>query len=136
MTCPALLSIVGKKGSGKSAVIETLIRILKERGLRVGLIKHMAKENLEIDQPGKDTWRYRQAGAETVILSGRNQLAVFSTITEETPLEKLLPGFQGFDLVIMEGYFLKEVKKIEIYQSESGEPLTRGMENVFTVDSG
>ena len=91
---------------------------------------------MEIDQPGKDTWRYRQAGAETVVLSGRQQMAYFSNVMDETPLEKLLPLFEGFDLVLLEGYFLKEIPKLEIFQPEMGEPLTRGMENIFAVDSG
>ncbi len=133
---PVLLSVLGKKGSGKSGVIENLISLLKERGHRVGLIKHLSKPGIEIDHPGKDTYRYRKCGAETVVLSGQNQLAVFSDLAEEMPLEKILSFFDGYDLVLLEGYFLESVMKIEVHRAELGEPFTRNMKNVLAVLSG
>jgi len=132
---PPLLSIVGRKGAGKSQVIENLISDLKARGLRIGLIKHLAKPGIEIDQPGKDTYRYRKCGAETVVLSGRNQLAFFSDIAEETPLEKIILFFEGYDLVLLEGYLLEPVMKIEVYRAEAGDLLTQKMEHVLAIVS-
>lgn len=130
---PALLSVVGKKGSGKSRVIESLISLLKGRGRRIGLIKHLSKPGVEIDAPEKETSRYRKSGAETVVLSGQNQRAIFSDLTEETPLETLLSFFEGYDLVLLEGYFLDSVVKVEVHREELGEPLTRNMKNVLAV---
>jgi molybdopterin-guanine dinucleotide biosynthesis protein MobB len=132
---PALLAVVGKKGCGKSQVIERLILNLKERGFRIGLIKHLAKAGVEIDQPGKDTYRYRKCGAQTVVLSGQSQWAVFSDIVEETPLEKILLFFEGYDLVLLEGYFLESVMKIEVHRAEAGDPLTQEMEHVLAIVS-
>ncbi len=132
---PIFLSVVGRKGSGKSQVIENLISFLKERGYRIGLIKHLAKAGMEIDQPGKDTYRYRQCGAQTVVLSGQTRLAVFSEIAEETPLEKLWLFFEGYDLVLLEGYFLESILKIEVHRGELGDPLTQKMENVLAIVS-
>ena len=132
---PVLISIVGRKGSGRSQIIEKLIADLKQKDLQVGLIKHLAKSGFEIDQPGKDTDRYRKAGAQTVILSGEKQLAIFCDLDREVPLEKLLLMFAGYDVVLLEGYFQPELAKIEVHRSELGNPLTQEMGNVLAVVS-
>ena len=132
---PALLSVVGRKGAGKSEVLEGLIALLKEKGLRVGVMKHLAREDFEIDQPGKDTYRYRTQGAETVMLLGRKRRAIFSDLPFESDWEENLKYFEGFDLVFLEGYFLKTVPTVEVYKQEAGDPLLAGMENVFAVCS-
>ena len=121
----ALLSVVGRKGSGKSEVLEQLISILKGRGYRIGVIKHLARDDVEIDEPGKDTFRYRARGAETVVLSGRKRLALFSNLDGEIPLEALLKFFPDFDLVFLEGYFLDEIPKIEVHKEDLGELVGR-----------
>ena len=132
----AVLSIVGRKGSGKAEVLETLISLLSQRGLRVGVIKHLAKDDLEIDEPGKDTYRYRMQGAQTVMLAGRKGLAVFSNLEEEISIENLLVFFPNFDLIFLEGYFLDEAPKIEVYKKELGDLLlTERARNVFAICS-
>ncbi len=133
---PALLSVVGRKGSGKSEVLESLVRLLTERGNRVGVIKHLARDDFEIDEPGKDTYRYRMGGAETVVLAGRKRLAMFSNLEEELPLENLVELFHGFDLVLLEGYLQDELPKIEVYKQEPGRPLLgEETKNVVSVCS-
>ncbi len=128
----ALLSVIGKKGSGKSEILERLIALLSRRGFRVGVIKHLMREDIEIDEPGKDTYRYRSQGAATVILSGRRRLALFTNLGEEIPLEGLLNFFQGFDLVFLEGYFQEGFSQLEVQRKESGEWLLKmGAANVF-----
>lgn len=136
MTLPVLISMVGRKGSGKSEVLETLISLLTQRGFRVGVIKHLGREDIEIDEPGKDTYRYRSQGAKTVILSGRKRLALFSSLDEEMPLEGLLSFFGDFDLVFLEGYLQDEFPKIEVHRKELGERLlTERVQNVLAVVS-
>ena len=130
-----LLSIVGRKGAGKSEVLEALIGLLKEKGLRVGVMKHLAREDFEIDQPGKDTYRYRMQGAETVMLLGRKKRAIFSDLPFESDWEENLKTFEGLDLVFLEGYFLKTTPIMEVYKRELGDPLLSGIENVFAVCS-
>ncbi len=132
---PALLAVVGRKGAGKSEILEALIAHLKEKGLRIGVMKHFAREDFEIDQPGKDTYRYRMQGAETVMLLGRKKRAVFSDLPSESDWEENLIYFEGFDLVFLEGYFLKKIPTVEVYKKELGEPLLSRMENVFAVCS-
>jgi len=131
-----LLSVVGKKGSGKAEVLEALIACLSKKGFRIGVIKDLARDDIEIDEPGKDTYRYRTQGAETVILAGKKRLAIFSNLREETSLENLLKVFQGFDLVMLEGYFLDEIPKIEVHKRELGiSPLAGRMKNIFAICS-
>ena len=132
---PVLLSLVGRKGAGKSEVLEALIALLKEKGLRIGVMKHLAREDFEIDQPGKDTYRYRMQGAETVMLLGRKRRAIFSDFPVESDWEENLKIFEGFDLVFLEGYFLKAIPMVEVYKQGAGDPLLAKMENVFAVCS-
>jgi len=138
MNIPLVLSLIGRKGSGKSQVVEALVRDLTQKGFRVGVIKHLARDDFEIDQPEKDTYRYRMGGALKVILSGRRRLALFANVEQETPLQELLSYFKGYyDLVLLEGYFLEEVPKIEIYQKGISDLLSSGLKNVagcFTPD--
>ena len=132
---PAVLSVVGRKGAGKSEALEGLINLLKEQGLRIGVMKHLAREDFEMDQPGKDTYRYRKQGAETVMLLGRKRRAIFSDLAQESDWEENLKHFEGFDLVFLEGYFLKTIPMLEVYQPEAGGPLLAEMENAFAVCS-
>lgn len=122
---PALISVIGKKGSGKSGVIERLISVLTRRGLRVGVVKRLRRDDIEIDEPGKDTFRYRSEGARRVVLAGRRRLALFANLEEELAPEKLLGYFEDFDLVIFEGYFQKELPSIEIQPGISPEEVER-----------
>ena len=133
---PAIISIVGKKGSGKSEALEVLITLLTSRGFQVGVLKHIAREDIEIDEPGTDTFRYRMSGAQKVILAGKKRLAVFANLTEETPLKELLFLFKGFDLVFLEGYIQNDFPKIEIHKERLGDfLLTERVKNVVAVCS-
>lgn len=133
---PKILSVIGRKGSGKSQALEEIIAFLSQKGHRVGVIKRLAKDDMEIDQPGKDTFRYRIRGAETVMLLGRKRLAVFSDLSREIPLETLLLSFKDFDLVFLEDYILEHVPALEIYRKESGEPpFSLSLKQVFAVCS-
>ena len=132
---PAALSVVGRKGAGKSEFLEVLIALLKGKGLRIGVMKHLAREDFEIDQPGKDTYRYRMQGAETVMLLGKKRRAVFSNLPLESDWEENLKYFSDFDLVLLEDYFLKTIPMVEVYNKELGPPLLLETENVFAVCS-
>jgi len=133
---PSVLSIVGKKDSGKSEVLEKLIQLLSKKGYRVGVLKRLARDDFEIDEPGKDTYRYRVQGAQKVILAGRKRLAVFSNLEEEIPFEDLLSCFKEFDLVFLEGYFQDEIQKIEVHKKELGDLLlAERVDNVFAICS-
>lgn len=133
---PVVISMIGRKGSGKSAVLETLISLLSQRGIRVGVLKRLARDDFEIDEPGKDTYQYRIQGAQKVILAGKKRLAIFSNVTEEIPFDELLNLFISFDLVFLEGYVQNEFPKIEVHRKELGDfLLTERVKNVVAICS-
>ncbi|QKG84157.1 molybdopterin-guanine dinucleotide biosynthesis protein B [Kroppenstedtia pulmonis] len=98
---PPVIQFVGYANSGKTTLICRVMDILTGKGLRVGTIKHHAHK-LEVDQPGKDTWKHQQAGACLTSITGTNQTVIF----HHTPLslEQLLFYYQDMDLILVEGY--------------------------------
>lgn len=120
-------AIIGRKGTGRSDVLLALVTILKSRGYRVGVVRHLQRDDLEIDQPGKDTYEYRMQGAQKVILSGRKRCAVFENRDEELSVEELLKSFDGYDFVFFEEYFSADLPTIEIHKQAAGERLPEKM---------
>ena len=76
---PPILSFVAPSGTGKTTLLENVIKDLAARGLRVAVLKHDA-HRLELDKQGKDTWRFRQAGAWRTVIAGEAQMAAFSAV--------------------------------------------------------
>lgn len=89
--------------TGKTVLIEGLIKELKNRGYTVATIKHDV-HGFDIDKEGKDTWRHRKAGAEAVIISSKERMALIREVQEEVPLEELIKQVEDFDFIIIEGY--------------------------------
>jgi molybdopterin-guanine dinucleotide biosynthesis protein B len=96
------VAVVGTKKSGKTTTIENLTRELTRKGYKVACIKHI-NENFTFDTPGKDTWRYRQAGANTIIATGQNQTVTVQKTATPT-LAALLEKCRDNDLVFIEGF--------------------------------
>jgi molybdopterin-guanine dinucleotide biosynthesis protein B len=112
---PPIVSVVGRSDSGKTTFLEKLIPALKARGLRVAVVKHDS-HGFEMDRPGKDTWRLRQAGADAVMISAPNQMALIrSGLEREASLDELatLVG-DSVDLVLTEGYKAGNKPKVEV----------------------
>ncbi|MFC1868054.1 molybdopterin-guanine dinucleotide biosynthesis protein B [Thermodesulfobacteriota bacterium] len=115
---PPLVSIVGKSGSGKTTLVEKIIHELTKKGLRVGSIKHHYHQgNLEIDHPGKDSWRHKQAGAERVVISSPNKIGIIMDVEHDHALDELIPYFSGMDIVLSEGFKREDKPKVEIFRS-------------------
>lgn len=113
--------VAASSNSGKTTLIEKVVRLLKVRGLRVAVIKH-ASAGFDLDKPGKDSWRFQQAGADTVILSGPGRVALMRTIEQE-PTPDELAGMAGeADVVLCEGFKLNAKNRIEVFcKGVSGE---------------
>lgn len=110
--------------TGKTVLIEGLIKELKNRGYTVATIKHDV-HGFDIDKEGKDTWRHRKAGAEAVIISSRERMALIREVQEEIPLEELIKQVEDFDFIIIEGYKKSKYRKLEVYrQGISNEIIT------------
>lgn len=113
-----ILSIVGKSDSGKTTLLEKVVRELKLRGYRIATIKHDA-HSFEIDHEGKDSWRHKQAGADVSIISSPAKLAVVADTDHDHTLAEIRDRFvQGVDIIISEGYKRENHPKIEVFRSE------------------
>ncbi len=108
--------VAASSNSGKTTLIEKIVRILKERGQRVAVIKHASK-GFELDRPGKDSWRFREAGADAVVLVGPEGMALMKKIDEEPALGEIEALVQGFDIVIREGFKHDALNKIEVFRT-------------------
>jgi molybdopterin-guanine dinucleotide biosynthesis protein B len=114
---PPVLALIGRPNCGKTTLIEKLIPALAVRGVRVGTIKHHHGD-IQMDTPGKDTWRHKNAGAKVVLLSSPDGIGLIQDTTEDTPVEDLVSlYFQNVDLVIAEGYKWSALPKIEVFRS-------------------
>lgn len=114
---PPLLAIIGKPDCGKTTLIEKLIPALARKGVRVGTIKHHHGP-IQMDTPGKDTWRHKQAGAVAVLLSSPTGIGFIQGTLEDTPVEDLASHyFQSIDLVLAEGYKWSQLPQIEVFRS-------------------
>jgi len=119
---PAAISVVGRKNSGKTTLIERLLPELIARGRRVATIKHDAHD-FDIDIPGKDTWRHRQAGSRTTIIASSSKVASVRLVDREAELDELLRLVdRSYDLVLVEGLRRSALPKILINRPELGEP--------------
>ncbi|MCU0662235.1 MAG: molybdopterin-guanine dinucleotide biosynthesis protein B [Myxococcota bacterium] len=131
---PKALSIVAKSGTGKTTLLEKLIPALKRRGRRVAVIKHDA-HRFDIDHPGKDTHRLYQAGADAVLISSAEKLALIRRCEHATPIEQLIETyFPDMELVLTEGYKHGPLPKLEVHRKErSTELLCRGQNRDETL---
>lgn len=105
---PPAIAVVGEKKVGKTTTTEKLITELTRRGYKVAAVKHISEPDFTMDTPGKDTWRYQQAGAKTIIAVSPNETATIEK--EATPLTALLKKCEDNDIILIEG-FKKTVAK-------------------------
>jgi molybdopterin-guanine dinucleotide biosynthesis protein MobB len=130
------VSIVGKSDSGKTTLLEKLVPALRAKGYRVGTIKHDT-HGFDIDHPGKDTWRHKQAGACTVAISSPAKVAVIKDVDSEQELDSLASKyFQDVDIILTEGYKRGTKPKIEIFRKAvHSEPLSKAGDNLVALVS-
>lgn len=134
MTVKAL-SFVSKSGTGKTTLLEKVIARLKERGYRVGAIKHDA-HRFDIDHPGKDSHRLAAAGADTTLIFSPEKLALIKTHAESSPAiaEILATYFDDVDIVLTEGLKKGSLPKIELHRKErSATLICRGADHDPTL---
>lgn len=126
-----VVCIVGKKKSGKTTLLEKLIPALNSRGLSVGTVKHDV-HGFDVDREGKDTWRHREAGAATVVISSPTRLAVIREVEREMTLAELADTyFSDRDIVLTEGFFNSDMPKVEIFRAEAHSQPLCGPDNAW-----
>jgi molybdopterin-guanine dinucleotide biosynthesis adapter protein len=112
---PPIVTIVGKSDSGKTTLLETLIPELKQRGYRIGTVKH-AFHGTQMDSTGKDSWRHKQAGAEAVVVAYPGGLTLIKD-QDNNSLEDIVHYFGNMDIVLAEGYKHADYPKIEVFRA-------------------
>lgn len=133
-SAPKAVSFVAKSGTGKTTLLEKVIAELKGRGWRIGVIKHDA-HRFDIDHPGKDSHRLTVAGADTMLISSPEKLALVKRHAASPPIEELLATYFGdVDIVLTEGFKKSGLPKIEVHRSERSSALIcRGEEHDPTL---
>ncbi len=121
-----ILGFAAYSGTGKTTLLTQLIPIFKQNSLRIGLIKH-SHHNIQIDQPGKDSYRLREAGASPVMLVSSHRRAIITEFSEikEPDLDEQLRAFDqsGLDIILVEGFKAERFPKIELHRLALGKPL-------------
>lgn len=119
-----VFGFAGYSGSGKTTLIEQLIPRFVGRGVRVSLIKH-AHHTFDVDQPGKDSYRHRHAGAgEVLVTSSRRWVLMHELRGEPEPsFEEQMKHLSPCDLVLIEGFKFAPIPKLEVWRAVTGEPL-------------
>ncbi|MHC1681967.1 MAG: molybdopterin-guanine dinucleotide biosynthesis protein B [Clostridiaceae bacterium] len=113
---PVVISIVATRSdTGKTTLIEGLIKVLKDRNYTIGVLKHDAHK-FEIDKEGKDSYRFSKAGADNVIISSSEKLAMIKIVKEQVELEEIIRFFDDLDIVLIEGYKNNKYPKIEVHR--------------------
>ncbi len=118
-----VFGFAGWSGSGKTTLVERLIPVFTARGLRVSVIKH-AHHGFDLDKPGKDSWRHREAGATQVLMLSNDRWVLMHELrgAPEPTLDEQLRLLEPCDLVLIEGYKAAAVPKIEIHRPSHGKP--------------
>ena len=109
----ALAVVAARSGTGKTTLMEAVIKILKARGYRVGAVKHSDHE-VSVDREGSDSWRLAKAGSDVTVLAAEGQLAVFRKMGRPSLDDALEAASEGVDIVLVEGFSEMNLPKIEI----------------------
>jgi molybdopterin-guanine dinucleotide biosynthesis protein B len=117
-----VIAFVGSSGAGKTTLIERLIALFKERGLRVSTVKH-THHSVEIDHQGKDTWRMKKAGSFEVALVSDSEMSLQRTFEQNFHLtvhEVIAQMYEGVDWVFVEGFKSSDLLKVEVIKPQEG----------------
>ncbi|GAA0426447.1 hypothetical protein GCM10009133_38770 [Cocleimonas flava] len=121
-----MLGFAAFSGTGKTTLLSQIIPLLRAKGHRIGVIKH-THHNIDIDKPGKDSYVLRKSGADQMILASRYRTALIiekADSTKEPELQDVLDNLQtdSLDLVLVEGFKLAKINKIELHRQALGKP--------------
>ena len=115
-----LVAIVGKSHSGKTTIMVGVITELRRRGYRVASIKH-SSQTIDIDQPGKDTWKFAEAGSDTIFISTPGKVALIKNTDHDLDILEMMHLMgSDFDVILVEGYHKSHLPKIEVVRTDFG----------------
>jgi molybdopterin-guanine dinucleotide biosynthesis protein B len=128
-----LVTVIGKSGCGKTTLLEKLVAELKRRGYQLATVKHHSHRGFEIDQPGKDSWRFAQAGSDHVVIAAPDKIAYYRKIERELTLDEIAATISDVDLVLVEGYKQAGKPSLEVLRAENSRELIGSREHRFAV---
>jgi molybdopterin-guanine dinucleotide biosynthesis protein B len=153
MSTIPIVCVVGRSGVGKTTLLEKLIPELKRRGYRVATIKHHGhlpesmpqgqvpesappgQAGIEIDRPGKDSWRHTQAGSNHVVLVSPDKVAAIRRVDREPSLDEIASTIRDVDVILVEGYKQAAKPKIAVIRAERGTELVCNPEELLAIVS-
>ncbi len=118
-----VVGFAGFSGAGKTTLVEQLVAAFRQRGLRVSVVKH-AHHSFDLDQPGKDTYRHRTAGALEVVVASSKRLALLREFEQDARLtvhQLIAELYDGVDWVLVEGFKDSDLQKVEVWRADSGQ---------------
>lgn len=132
---PLILQISGYSNSGKTTLLTHIIRKLASDGLRVAVIKHDGGHDFEVDQKGKDTWQFKEAGAPLVAIQSRTKTAWFDYSPVELPdlIERIATG--NPDIILIEGFKFAQYPKVVLIRREEDKQLLDDLSNIIAIAS-
>jgi len=133
ISTPPIITIIGKSGTGKTTFLVKLIAELKQRGYKIGTIKHHSHRGFEIDKPGKDSWQHAQAGSDHVVIAAPDKIAAYRLIDQELELDEIARDMAGVDLILVEGYKRAGKPAIEVVRAEISTEMINEPEQCFAV---
>ncbi len=129
---PSIVSIIGNSKSGKTTLLEKLIRELKSRSYRVATIKH-TPHGMTFDEPDKDSWRHLQAGSEATVISSQDKMVLIKPVASDITLNEITQLFgEDYDIILAEGFKQDNAPKIEVHRKESG-PLLSNIKKLIAI---
>ncbi|MDP3879232.1 MAG: molybdopterin-guanine dinucleotide biosynthesis protein B [Dehalococcoidales bacterium] len=129
---PAIVSFAGNSGSGKTTLMEKLIRELKAKGYRVATIKHTF-HSIALDQPGKDSWRYIEAGSDAAVAVSREMMLLVKPLRADVTLEEVARVVgEDYDIILVEGFKRDNAPKVLVHRGAAG-PLLSDLKEVIAI---
>lgn len=130
-----LVTVIGKSGSGKTTLLEKLVRELSGRGYRLATVKHHSHAGFDIDVPGKDSWRFAQAGSVQVAIASPDKFATYRKLERELTLDEIATEIQDVDMILVEGYKNSNKPSLEVLRSENNMQLIGSQEQRIALVS-
>ena len=130
-----IFGLAGFSNSGKTTLALSLIKVFRKKGYSLGTIKH-AHHNFDIDKPGKDSWKHREAGSQEIIVSSSKRIAhiIEHDNDQDTNLSELISLQKNKDIILVEGFKKEKIPKIEVWrENENREIISLYDKNIFAI---
>jgi molybdopterin-guanine dinucleotide biosynthesis adapter protein len=128
-----LVTVIGKSGCGKTTMLEKLVAEFKSRNYKLATIKHHSHRGFDIDKPGKDSWRFAQAGSDHVVIASPDKIASYRKIDYELSLDEISANISDVELILVEGYKQAGKPALEVVRLANSRELIGSDEQRFAV---